>query len=237
MFTQETIDRAINFAFKIVKRTQVAEDIVFDCIVKLYDREKQIDIKNKEAYLFGEIHNLSRSVIDKNRKQHFYHYEEYDDSSFSVEPIIESKIYNEQLLKWCKDNLPKHQQKAILHYLNFQKQSRETPTYERPLSNRCLQVLKLIKQRKTNKEMTLELNIKEKNLKFILTKIYKKFNTTDRRILEKVRTPTTKPWGIGGSGMKYKNTLQNDYVGTSYSCYKFHIRKAKQAIIESGILN
>jgi len=61
--------RYIRFAQSILNNLQDAEDVVQDCYIRLYERNDEQEIRNREAYMMQAVRNACLDLLKKKRPE------------------------------------------------------------------------------------------------------------------------------------------------------------------------
>jgi RNA polymerase sigma-70 factor (family 1) len=96
--------RLIQFAIPIVKSEIIAEEIVLDVFLKLWEQRKTLDtINNIETYLFISVRNKSINTLKKEKKFHFDLLEDSHIQLADYKPSAESALIEREILGALND--------------------------------------------------------------------------------------------------------------------------------------
>lgn len=99
-FFEFYFNRLIQFAITIVKSEIIAEEIVLDVFLKLWQQRKTLDtINNIETYLFISVRNKSINTLRKEQKFHFDLLEDSHIQLADYKPSAESALIEHEMLK------------------------------------------------------------------------------------------------------------------------------------------
>ena len=118
---EEYYNPLCNFATKFVAGNDVAEDIVQEVFVQMWQKREKITLtSNIKSYLFQSTRNKAIEIIRRNKLQSDYINEEKHKQKSSYEIDIEADNYmlKEQLYKSIRQLPPKCQQIFVLSKMN-----------------------------------------------------------------------------------------------------------------------
>jgi len=99
-FFDHYFTRLIQFAITIVKSKLLAEEIVLDVFLKLWEHRRTLDkINNIETYLFISVRNTALNTLRKEQKFHFDMLEDSHVQLADYRQIAESTLIENEMLQ------------------------------------------------------------------------------------------------------------------------------------------
>ena len=118
---EEYYNALCNFAFKYVKRPDVAEDVVQEVFVQMWHKRKSINLSGSmKNYLFQSTRNKAIELIRRNKLETDYLQEELHgrEEAYSLEEESSNYLLKEQLRRSIRQLPPKCQEIFVLSKMN-----------------------------------------------------------------------------------------------------------------------
>lgn len=118
---EEYYNPLCNFAFKIIKRKDLAEDIVQEVFVQMWQKREQINLTSSiRNYLFQSTRNRAIEIIRRKKLETDYvkHELHQADTSYEINEEANNHMLKEQLLRSIRQLPPKCQEIFVLSKMN-----------------------------------------------------------------------------------------------------------------------